>query len=105
MTVKWQRENAEGTLWSATVLDGQQGWFEIQVDGAMGTPAGVGCFRCPDYEGPGDWPLDSYGDADRDRPDPASEMHDTAPALRPPASVRWNPSGNGPLLVPPIRSS
>jgi hypothetical protein len=77
MTVKWQRENAEGTLWSATVLDGQQGWFEIQVDDAMGTPAGVGCFRCPDYEGPGDWPLDRYGDADRDRPDPASEMHDT----------------------------
>jgi hypothetical protein len=27
MTVKWQRENAEGTLWSATVLDGQQGWL------------------------------------------------------------------------------
>jgi hypothetical protein len=72
------------------VLDGQQGWFEIQVDDAMGTPAGVGCFRCPDYEGPGDWPLDSYGDADRDRPDPASEMHDTAPPPAP-ASVRWNP--------------
>jgi hypothetical protein len=32
MTVTWQRENAEGSLWSATVTDGQQGWFEIQME-------------------------------------------------------------------------
>jgi hypothetical protein len=32
MTVKWQPENAEGSLWSATVTDGQQGWFEIQME-------------------------------------------------------------------------
>jgi hypothetical protein len=32
MTVEWQPENAEGTLWSATVADGQQGWFEIQME-------------------------------------------------------------------------
>jgi predicted RNase H-like HicB family nuclease len=32
MTVKWQPENAEGSLWSATVTDGQQGWFEIQIE-------------------------------------------------------------------------
>src|SRR5438874_378840 len=32
MTVKWQSENTEGTLWSATVADGQQGWFEIQME-------------------------------------------------------------------------
>src|SRR5690349_1111331 len=32
MTVKWQPENAAGTLWSATVADGQQGWFEIQME-------------------------------------------------------------------------
>jgi hypothetical protein len=32
MTVKSQPENAVGTLWSATVTDGQQGWFEIQME-------------------------------------------------------------------------
>jgi predicted RNase H-like HicB family nuclease len=32
MTVDWQRENAKGTLWSATITDGQQGWFEIQIE-------------------------------------------------------------------------
>jgi predicted RNase H-like HicB family nuclease len=32
MTVKWQPENAEGSLWSATVTDGQQGWLEIQME-------------------------------------------------------------------------
>jgi hypothetical protein len=32
MTVKWQPENAEGTLWSATMADGQQGCFEIQME-------------------------------------------------------------------------
>jgi hypothetical protein len=32
MTVKSQPENAAGTLWSATVTDGQQGWFEIQME-------------------------------------------------------------------------
>jgi predicted RNase H-like HicB family nuclease len=32
MTVKWQPENAEGSLWSATVTDGQQGWFDIQME-------------------------------------------------------------------------
>jgi hypothetical protein len=32
MTVEWQRENPEGTLWSATMTDGQQGWFEIQIE-------------------------------------------------------------------------
>jgi len=32
MTVEWQRENAEGTLWSATLADGQQGWFEVQIE-------------------------------------------------------------------------
>ena len=32
MTVKSQPENAVGTLWSATVADGQQGWFEIQME-------------------------------------------------------------------------
>jgi predicted RNase H-like HicB family nuclease len=32
MTVKWQPENKEGTLWSATVADGHQGWFEIQME-------------------------------------------------------------------------
>jgi predicted RNase H-like HicB family nuclease len=36
MTVKWQRENAEGSLWSATVTDGQQGWFEIQIERSPG---------------------------------------------------------------------
>ena len=25
-------ENAEDTLWSATMADGRQGWFEIQMD-------------------------------------------------------------------------
>jgi hypothetical protein len=32
MKVKWQPENTEGTLWSATMADGQQGWFEIQME-------------------------------------------------------------------------
>ena len=32
MTVKWQSENTEGTLWSATMADGRQGWFEIQLE-------------------------------------------------------------------------
>ena len=32
MTVKWRPDNAAGTLWSATVADGQQGWFEIQME-------------------------------------------------------------------------
>jgi hypothetical protein len=31
MTVDWQRENTAGTLWSATIADGQQGWFEVQI--------------------------------------------------------------------------
>jgi hypothetical protein len=48
MTVKWQRENAEGTLWSATVLDDQQGWFEIQVDDApWGHPPASAAFAVP----------------------------------------------------------
>jgi hypothetical protein len=32
MTVEWQRENPEGTLWSTTMGDGQQGWFESQIE-------------------------------------------------------------------------
>jgi predicted RNase H-like HicB family nuclease len=32
MTVDWQRENTAGTLWSATIADGQEGWFEIQIE-------------------------------------------------------------------------
>ena len=32
MTVEWQKENPEGTLWSATMADGQQGWFESQIE-------------------------------------------------------------------------
>jgi hypothetical protein len=32
MTVEWQKVNPEGTLWSATMADGQQGWFESQIE-------------------------------------------------------------------------
>ena len=32
ITVKWQAENAEDTLRSATMADGPQGWFEIQME-------------------------------------------------------------------------
>ena len=32
ITIKWQEENAEDTLWSATMADGRQGWFEIQME-------------------------------------------------------------------------
>jgi predicted RNase H-like HicB family nuclease len=32
MTAKWQRENPEGTLWSATMADGQHGWLEIEIE-------------------------------------------------------------------------
>jgi hypothetical protein len=32
ITVKWQAENAEDTLRSATMADGRQGWFEIQME-------------------------------------------------------------------------
>jgi hypothetical protein len=32
MAVEWQRENPESTLWSATMADGQQGWFESQIE-------------------------------------------------------------------------
>jgi hypothetical protein len=46
MTVKWQRENAEGTLWSATVLDSQQGWFE-QWTTPWGHPPASAAFAVP----------------------------------------------------------
>jgi hypothetical protein len=36
MTVEWQKENPEGTLWSATMADGQQGWFESQIERSPG---------------------------------------------------------------------
>jgi hypothetical protein len=32
ITVNWQAENAEDTLQSATMADGRQGWFEIQME-------------------------------------------------------------------------
>ena len=32
ITVNWQTENAEDTLQSATMADGRQGWFEIQME-------------------------------------------------------------------------
>ena len=32
ITVKRQAENAEDTLRSATMADGRQGWFEIQME-------------------------------------------------------------------------
>ena len=32
ITVKWQAENAEDRLRSATMADGRQGWFEIQME-------------------------------------------------------------------------
>ena len=32
ITVKWQAENPEDRLRSATMADGRQGWFEIQMD-------------------------------------------------------------------------
>ena len=36
MTIEWQRDNADGSVWSATIEDGQEGWFEIQVERASG---------------------------------------------------------------------
>jgi hypothetical protein len=39
ITVKWQAENAEDRLRSATMADGRQGWFEIQMDRS---PNGLG---------------------------------------------------------------
>lgn len=52
MTFKWQPENAEGSLWSATVTDGQQGWFEIQME--QSRLLGLGHQSRPLVLGPGE---------------------------------------------------
>jgi hypothetical protein len=32
MSIEWHRDNPEGTVWSATINDGQEGWFEIALE-------------------------------------------------------------------------
>jgi hypothetical protein len=32
MSIAWHRDNPEGTVWSATINDGQEGWFEIALE-------------------------------------------------------------------------
>ena len=32
MSIAWHRDNPEGTAWSATIGDGQEGWFEITLE-------------------------------------------------------------------------
>ncbi len=32
MSIEWHRDNPEGTAWSATINDGQEGWFEIELE-------------------------------------------------------------------------
>jgi predicted RNase H-like HicB family nuclease len=32
MSIEWHRDNLEGTVWSAMIADGQEGWFEAQVE-------------------------------------------------------------------------
>jgi predicted RNase H-like HicB family nuclease len=39
MSIEWHRDDFEGTVWSAMIPDGQEGWFEVQVEQ---DPAGWG---------------------------------------------------------------
>ena len=32
MSIEWHRDNLNGTVYSATIADGQQGWFEVEVE-------------------------------------------------------------------------
>ena len=32
ISIEWHRDNTEGTAWSATINDGQEGWFEIELE-------------------------------------------------------------------------
>ncbi len=32
MSIAWHRDNSEGTAWSATIDDGQEGWFAITLE-------------------------------------------------------------------------
>jgi hypothetical protein len=32
MSIEWHRDNLDGTIYSATVADGQEGWFDAEVE-------------------------------------------------------------------------